>query len=64
MKLARLIKMCLNQKSSNVSICEHLPDNYPVQNGLKQEDALTPPLFHFALEYAIRKVQEKLVQLK
>jgi len=30
---------------------------FPVRNGLKQEDALSPLLFIFALEYAIRKVQ-------
>jgi hypothetical protein len=34
----------------------HLFDMFPIQNGLKQEDALSPLLFNFALEHAIRKV--------
>jgi hypothetical protein len=57
MKLVRLIKMCLNEKYSKVCIGKHLSDSFPVQNGLKQ-DALSLLLFNFAIEYAIRKVEE------
>jgi hypothetical protein len=32
---------------------------FPIHNGLKQGDALSPLLFNFALQYAIRRVQEK-----
>jgi hypothetical protein len=29
-------------------------DNFPIQNGLQQSDALLPLIFNFALEYATR----------
>jgi hypothetical protein len=41
MKLVRLIKMCLNVTYSKVRIGKHLSDSFPIQNGLKQGEALS-----------------------
>jgi hypothetical protein len=64
MKLARLIKMCLNETCSEVHIGKYMSERFPIQNGIKQGDALSPLLFNLALEYAIRKIKKTQVWLK
>jgi hypothetical protein len=63
MKLVRLIKLCLNETYGKVRIGKHLSDSFPIQNGIKQGDALSPLLFNFALEYDTKE-QENQVELK
>jgi hypothetical protein len=43
-KLVRLIKMCLSETYSRVRVGKHLSDTFPIKNGLKQGDALSPLL--------------------
>ena len=57
MKLVRLIKMYLTEMYSRVQVSKNLSDMFPIRNGLKQGDVISPLLFNFALEYAIRRVQ-------
>ena len=57
MKLLRLIKICLNETCSRVSVGKHLSDIYPIKNGLKQGGALSSLFFKFASKYANRRVQ-------
>jgi hypothetical protein len=53
-----LIKVCLNETYGRVRIGKNLPNKFTIENDLKQGDALSPLLFNFPLEYAIRRVQE------
>jgi sorting nexin-29 len=63
-KLVRLIKMCLIETYNKDRVGKLLSDKFPLQNGLKQGDALSPLLFNFALHCAIRKVQDIQVGLE
>jgi len=57
MKLVRLIEMCLTETYSRVRVGKNLSDILPFRNVSKKGDDLSPLLFNFSLEYAIRRVQ-------
>jgi hypothetical protein len=44
MKYVRLIKMCLNKSYGKVRMGRNLSDAFPIQNDLKQGDAIPPLL--------------------
>ena len=48
MKLVNLIKICLTEMSSRDWIGKNLSDMFPIRNGLKQGEAVSPLLFNFA----------------
>jgi len=56
MKLVRIIKKCLTETYSRVRVGKNLSNMFPIRDGLKKGDALSPLLFNFALEHAIRRV--------
>jgi hypothetical protein len=56
--------MRLNETYSKVRVSKFLSHKFPIQNGLKQGDALSPLLFSFALECAIKKILENQVGLE
>ena len=56
-KLVSLIKRSLTETYSRVRVGKNVYDRFRIRNGMKQGDAISPLLFNFALEYAIRRVQ-------
>jgi hypothetical protein len=53
--LVKIIKMCLNENYSRVSVGKLMYEMFHIWSGMTQ-DAFSPLLFNFALEYVIRRV--------
>jgi hypothetical protein len=49
-ELVGLIKMCLNETYSTVRTGKNVSDKFPIQNCLKQGDALSPSPIQYGLE--------------
>ena len=49
--------MSLTETYSTVWVGNNVSYRFPIRNGLKQGDDLSPLLFNFALEYATRRIQ-------
>jgi hypothetical protein len=63
-KFIRIFKICLSETYIRVGIGKHSSDSFPTQNGQKQGNALSPLLFIYALECAVRKVRGNQMGLK
>jgi hypothetical protein len=56
--------MFLNQIDFSLRLDKNLSDTFFIQNGLKQEDSLSPLTCSFVLEYTIRSVKKNQEGLK
>jgi hypothetical protein len=50
--------MSLNENYIKVRKVKLLSDEFPIQNGLKLGDGVSPLLFNFSADYAIKKFEE------
>jgi hypothetical protein len=51
------MKLCRNETYNRVRAGKHLPDIFPIKNGLKHGDNSLPFFFKFALFYAVMRFQ-------
>ena len=57
MRLVSLKNICLAETYNRVRLGKKLSEVFPIRNGLKREDALSPLLLNFAFDYGIRRDQ-------
>jgi len=55
-KLVRLVKACVQHSKCKVKFNGELSEDFSVETGLRQGDALSPTLFNIALESVVREV--------
>jgi hypothetical protein len=53
----KIIRLCLTETSSTACVGKRSFDMFPVKNGFKQGDNLSPLLFNCSVECAIMRVQ-------
>jgi sorting nexin-29 len=63
-KLMRLVKVCVQNSKCKVKFNSVMSEDFPVETGLRQGDALSPILFNIAMESMVKKVQEDSIGLK
>jgi len=52
-----LKKMSVTKTYTRVRVGKIVSEMFPIRNGLKQRDALSPKIFNFPIEYDIKSVQ-------
>ena len=49
--------MSLTETYSRVQVGKNVSDRFPIRNGLKKGNPLSPMIFNIALDYTIRRVE-------
>jgi RNAse (barnase) inhibitor barstar len=63
-KLVRLVKACVQKSKCKVKFNGELSEDFSVETGLRQGDALSPTLFNIALESVVREVLDDVTGLR
>jgi hypothetical protein len=63
-KLVRLIKTCVQKSKCIVKLNGEISEDFSVETGLRQGDALSPTLFNIALESIVREVLDDVTGLR
>lgn len=56
--LVRMMKTCMQNSRCKIKFNTIISEEFTVTTGVKQDDALSPVLFNFALESVVREIQK------